>query len=55
MVANFNDRVDPSCVWDALFLTAGGDLLMKQPGIVGLHTVTSTQRIGVQVIRNDRR
>lgn len=40
VVTKLNDRVDPSCVWDALFLTAG-ELLMKQPGIVGLHTLTS--------------
>jgi hypothetical protein len=32
--------VHPGCVWDGLFLTAG-ELLMRQPGIVGLHTLTS--------------
>jgi hypothetical protein len=32
--------VHPACVWDGLFLTAG-ELLMRQPGIVGLHTLTS--------------
>ena len=40
VVTKLNDRIDPSCVWDALFLTAG-ELLMKQPGIVGLHTITT--------------
>src|SRR5262249_30235612 len=32
--------VHPSSIWDGLFLTAG-ELLMRQPGIVGLHTLTS--------------
>jgi hypothetical protein len=32
--------VHPSSVWDGLFLTAG-EYLMRQPGIVGLHCVTS--------------
>jgi hypothetical protein len=40
VLAKLNDRIDPSCVWDALLLFAG-ELLMKQPGIVGLHTITS--------------
>jgi len=35
-----NAGVDPSCLWDGLFLTAG-ELLMRQPGIVGLHSVTT--------------
>ncbi|MFO0843122.1 MAG: hypothetical protein U0797_12130 [Gemmataceae bacterium] len=32
--------VHPAAVWDGLFLQAG-ELLMRQPGIVGLHTLTS--------------
>jgi hypothetical protein len=32
--------VHPQSVWDGLFLTAG-ELLMRQPGIVGIHCVTS--------------
>jgi hypothetical protein len=54
VLAKLNDRIDPSCVWDALFLTAG-ELLMKQPGIVGLHTVTSTNALhfGYQTTSSD--
>lgn len=54
VVAKLNDRIDPSCVWDALFLCAG-ELLMKQPGIVGLHTVTSTNALafGYQTTASD--
>jgi hypothetical protein len=40
VVTMLNARVDPACIWDALFLTAG-ELLMKQPGIIALHTVTT--------------
>src|SRR5581483_9900289 len=35
-----NKGVDPASVWDGLFLTAG-ELLMRQPGIGGLHCVTT--------------
>ncbi len=54
VLAKLNDRIDPSCVWDALFLTAG-ELLMKQPGIVGLHTLTSTNALhfGYQTTSSD--
>jgi hypothetical protein len=54
VLAKLNDRIDPSCVWDALFLFAG-ELLMKQPGIVGLHTLTSTNALyfGYQMTGND--
>ncbi|MBM3993311.1 MAG: twin-arginine translocation signal domain-containing protein [Planctomycetes bacterium] len=54
VVTKLNERVDPSCIWDALFLTAG-ELLMKQPGIVGLHTVTTTNALafGYQTTAND--
>jgi hypothetical protein len=36
--------VKPECVWDGLFLTAG-ELLMRQPGIVGVHCVTSANAL----------
>ncbi len=54
VVAKLNDRVDPACVWDALFLCAG-ELLMKQPGIVGLHTITTMNALafGYQTTSND--
>ena len=35
-----NRGVSPQSIWDALHL-AGGELLMRQPGIVGLHTLTT--------------
>lgn len=35
-----NEGNHPQAVWDGLFL-AGGELLMRQPGIVALHTLTS--------------
>ncbi len=44
VVRLLNSGIDPSCVWDALFLMAG-ELLMRQPGIAGLHTVTSTNAL----------
>ena len=54
VVAKLNDRIDPSCVWDALFLTAG-ELLMKQPAIVSLHTITTMNALafGYQTTSND--
>src|SRR5207244_3208892 len=54
VVTKLNDRIDPSCVWDALFLGAG-ELLMKQPGIVGLHTITTMNALafGYQTSSND--
>ena len=39
-----NESLDPACVWDGLFLTAG-ELLMRQPGIVGIHCVTSVNAL----------
>ncbi len=44
IVAMLNDNIDPASLWDALFLCAG-ELLMRQPGIVGIHTVTSTNAL----------
>ena len=40
VVEMVNGGVSPSSVWDALF-NAAGELLMRQPGIVGLHTLTT--------------
>jgi hypothetical protein len=34
------DGISPRAVWDGLFVGAG-ELLMRQPGIVGLHTLTT--------------
>ena len=39
-----NKEIDPRSIWDGLFLTAG-ELLMRQPGIVGIHCVTSTNAL----------
>src|SRR5262249_18606164 len=36
--------VAPESVWDGLFLAAG-ELLMRQPGIVGVHCVTSANAL----------
>jgi hypothetical protein len=36
--------VSPRTLWDAVFLGAG-ELLMKQPGIVGLHTLTTANAL----------
>ncbi len=54
VLTKLNERVDPSCVWDALFLTAG-ELLMKRPGIVGLHTITTLNALafGYQTTASD--
>lgn len=39
-----NHGISPQSVWDALFVGAG-ELLMRQPGIVALHAVTSTNAL----------
>jgi hypothetical protein len=39
-----NRGVSPQSIWDALFV-ASGELLMRQPGIVPLHAVTSTNAL----------
>src|SRR5262249_32569115 len=44
VVEMLNKNVDPSCVWDGLFLTAG-ELLMRNPNIVGLHAVTTANAL----------
>jgi hypothetical protein len=44
VVQLLNNGVAADSVWDGLFLRAG-ELLMQQPGIVGLHCVTSTNAL----------
>jgi hypothetical protein len=44
VVAMLNRRIAPQSVWDALF-DAAGELLLRQPGIVSLHAVTSTNAL----------
>ncbi len=44
VVAALNKGVSPQSVWDAIFLAAG-ELLLRQPGIVALHAVTSTNAL----------
>ncbi|MFO1095687.1 MAG: hypothetical protein U0992_20635 [Planctomycetaceae bacterium] len=39
-----NQGVSPQSVWDAIFL-AGGELLLRQRGIVALHALTSTNAL----------
>jgi hypothetical protein len=41
IVDTINRGISPQSVWDAL-LVGSGELLMRQPGIVGLHTLTTT-------------
>jgi hypothetical protein len=41
IVETINGGVSSQSVWDAL-LVGAGELLMRQPGIVGIHTLTST-------------
>jgi hypothetical protein len=36
--------IHPASIWDGLFLTAG-ELIMRQPGIIGIHCVTSTNAL----------
>ncbi len=43
-VALLNKGVGPQSVWGAVFLGAG-ELLMRQPGIVGLHTLTTANAL----------
>ncbi|MDX1946576.1 MAG: hypothetical protein SFU86_14335 [Pirellulaceae bacterium] len=44
VVATINGGASLQTVWDAL-LVGSGELLMRQPGIVGLHTLTSTNAL----------
>jgi hypothetical protein len=54
LVAALNSGVSPASAWDALFLRAG-ELLMQQPGIVGIHCVTSVNALhyGYEASGND--
>ncbi len=44
VVEQLNRGVAPQSIWDALFQGAG-ELLMRQPGLVALHAVTSTNAL----------
>jgi hypothetical protein len=44
LVEQLNRSVAPQSIWDALFQGAG-ELLMRQPGLVALHAVTSTNAL----------
>jgi hypothetical protein len=54
VVALLNREFDPKSLWDALFAMAG-ELLMRQPGIVGIHCVTTTNALhyGYEASAND--
>jgi hypothetical protein len=44
VIALLNGGASPQSVWDAMHLAAG-ELLMRQPGIVALHAVTTTNAL----------
>jgi hypothetical protein len=44
VVALVNRQAAPQAIWDA-FLLGAGELLMRQPGIVALHAVTTTNAL----------
>lgn len=44
VIVQLNRSVAPQSIWDALFLGAG-ELLMRQPGLLALHAVTSTNAL----------
>lgn len=44
VVEMLNAKVSPHSIWDALHLTSG-ELLMRQPGIVAVHAVTTTNAL----------
>lgn len=44
VVEMLNKGVSPQSIWDALLL-GSGECLMRQPGIVGLHTVTTSNAL----------
>jgi hypothetical protein len=44
VIVQLHRGVAPQALWDALFLGAG-ELLMRQPGLVALHAVTSTNAL----------
>lgn len=44
VAALLNQGIAPASIWDA-FLAGSGELLMRQPGIVALHAVTTTNAL----------
>src|SRR5439155_24171326 len=44
VVELLNRRVAPQSIWDGLF-DAAGELLMRRPGILSLHALTSTNAL----------
>jgi hypothetical protein len=54
VVEILNRGISPASVWDALFLRAG-ELIMQQPGILGIHCVTSANALhfGYEASGND--
>jgi hypothetical protein len=54
VVSLLSEGVAPASVWDGLFAGAG-ELLMRQPGIVGLHTLTTLNALhyGYQASASD--
>jgi hypothetical protein len=44
VVGLLNESVDPSSVWDGVFLTAA-ELLMRQPGVLAVHCVTTANAL----------
>jgi len=50
-----NKGIHPSSLWDGLFLKAG-ELIMQQPGIIGIHCVTSVNALhyGYEASGNDQ-
>jgi hypothetical protein len=54
VVELLNKGISPASLWDGIFLKAG-ELLMQQPGIVGIHCVTSVNALhyGYQATGND--
>jgi hypothetical protein len=55
VVEKLNSGIAPQSIWDAIHLAAG-ELLMRQPGIVALHAVTTTNALSFayRTTGNDR-
>ena len=43
-IESLNRGVSPRSIWDAVFV-GSGELLMRQPGIIGLHTLTTANAL----------
>ena len=54
VVRMLNEGIAPQSIWDAIFVGAG-ELLLRQPGIVAVHAVTTTNAIhfSYQTTRDD--